>query len=241
MALTPQNEDAFFREVDEELRREQIGSFWRTYGRFIAIATVVGLAALGGWLFWQHQRTQAAGVASEQLSQAMAEVGQGKPDAARPALDSLAKGDNPAYRVTARLTEAAVALEKGDVKAAVAAYQAVIDDKAAAQPLRDLALVRQTATQFDTLPPADVVARLKPLAIAGNPWFGSAGEMTALAYAKMNKPELAQPIFEAIGQDEGVPESIRDRAARFATRVATPAAGTVPATTPQPAPSSAKE
>lgn len=241
MALTPQNNDAFFREVDEELRREQLGSFWRSYGLPIAIAIVVGLLALGGWLFWQHQQTKQAGAASEQLSQAMADVGQGKPAAAKPALDALAQGDSPAYRAAARLTEAAVALEKGDVKAAVAGYQAVIDDKAAAQPLRDLALVRQTAAQFDTLQPAEVVARLKPLAVAGNPWFGSAGEMTALAYAKMNKPELAQPIFEAIGKDEAVPESIRDRAARFATRVATPASP--PAATPQPglAPSSAKE
>ena len=239
MALTPQNEDAFFREVDEELRREQIGSFWRTYGRVVAIAIVVGLGALGGWLFWQHQRSQATGAASEQLSQAMTEVGQGKPAAAQPALDTLAKSDSPAYRAAARLTEAAVALEKGDVKTAVASYQAVIDDKDAAQPLRDLALVRQTATQFDTLQPADIVARLKPLAVAGNPWFGSAGEMTALAYAKMNKPELAQPIFEAIGKDEGVPESIRDRAARFATRVGAPAP--VAAPQPGPAPSSAKE
>lgn len=239
MALTPQNNDAFFREVDEELRREQIGSFWRSYGRFVAIAIVVGLAALGGWLFWQHQRSQAAGVASEQLTQAMAEVGQGRPAAAKPTLDALAQGDNPAYRAAARLTEAAVALEKGDVKAAVASYQAVIDDKAAAQPLRDLALVRQTAAQFDALPPAQIVEQLKPLAVAGNPWFGSAGEMTALAYAKMNKPELAQPVFAAIAKDDGVPESIRDRAARFATRVGAAAPAAAPQ--PGPAPSSAKE
>ena len=37
MALTPQNEETFFREVDEELRREQLGSFWRRYGRLLLV------------------------------------------------------------------------------------------------------------------------------------------------------------------------------------------------------------
>lgn len=235
MALTPQNNDAFFREVDEELRREQIGSFWRTYGRFIAIAIVAGLIALGSWLYWQHRQKQTADANSEQLTQAMMDIGQGKPAEATKTLDALKAGDSPAYRAAALLTAAAASLEKGDTKAALASYQAVIDDKAAAQPFRDLALVRQTAAQFDSLEPAQIVARLKPLAVAGNAWFGSAGEMTALAYVRMNKPELAAPIFEAIGKDEGAPLSIRERATQMATRIGSSAPAPVAAPTASPA------
>ena len=44
----------------------------------------------------------------------------------------------------------------------------------------DAALVRMTAIELDTLPPQAVVDRLKGLAVAGNPWFGSAGELTAI-------------------------------------------------------------
>ena len=61
-----------------------------------------------------------------------------------------------------------------------------------------------------------VGAHLKPLAVSGNPWFGSAGEMVAAAYIKMNKPELAGPLFAAIAKDEQVPETIRGRATRIA-------------------------
>lgn len=228
MALTPQNNDAFFREVDEELRREQLGSFWRTYGRLVAIAIVVGLIALGGWLYWQHQQKQAADANSEQLTQAMMEIGRGQQAEAAKKLEALKKGDSAAYRAAALLAEAAASLEKNDTKAAVASYQAVIGDEALAQPFRDLALVRQTAVQFDSLEPAQIVDRLKPLAVAGNPWFGSAGEMTALAYVRMNKPELATPIFEAIGKDEGVPISIRERASQLAARTAPPAPAASP-------------
>ncbi|ARS27938.1 tetratricopeptide repeat protein [Sphingomonas sp. KC8] len=230
MALTPQNNDAFFREVDDELRREQIGSFWRNYGRFIAIAVIAGLALFGGWLWWQHQQNSVADAASEQFTQALIEVGQGEPaaTAANAKLDKLAAEGNPAYRASALLTKAAAAQQKGDAKAAAAAYQAVASDTKLAQPYRDLATVRQVAAEFDTLQPAQVIERLKPLAVAGNPWFGSAGEMTAIAYMRMNKPDLAAPLFAAMAKDEGVPPSIRDRAGRMAATLGVDAAVATP-------------
>ena len=77
---------------------------------------------------------------------------------------------------------------------------------------RDLALIRQTTIEFDALKPQQVVDRLKPLAVEGAPWFGSAGELVAIAYMKMCKPELAGPMFAAMAKDENVPQSIRSRA-----------------------------
>jgi hypothetical protein len=84
------------------------------------------------------------------------------------------------------------------------------------QPYRDLALIRQTALEFEALKPQQVVDRLKPLAIEGAPWFGSAGELVAIAYMKMGKNDLAGPIFAAMAKDANVPQSIRSRARQMA-------------------------
>ena len=81
---------------------------------------------------------------------------------------------------------------------------------------RDLALVRQTAAEYDTLKPEQVVARLKSLAIPGNAWFGSAGEMVGVAYMRMNKPDLAAATFKAMIADEQVPGTIRSRVIQLA-------------------------
>jgi hypothetical protein len=216
LALTPTNEAAFFREVDEELRRERIGGFWRRYGRFLALGLVLALAALGGFLWWQAEQAKKAGADGEALTQALADLGQDKDKVAVPKLDALAVSDREGYRAAARLSKAALALQKGDEKGAVVQYKLVAEDPGLAEPFRNLALVRQTAAEFDRLPPDQVVARLKPLAVAGNPWFGSAGEMVAVAYLKLNKPELAGPLFAAIAKDEQVPETIRARATRIA-------------------------
>ncbi|WP_347400420.1 hypothetical protein [Sphingomonas paeninsulae] len=102
------------------------------------------------------------------------------------------------------------------MKSAAAQFGAVAADTSLAQPYRDLALVRQTASEYDTLKPEQVVARLKPLAIPGNPWFGSAGEMVGVAYMKMNKPDLAGATFKAMIGDEQVPPTIRSRIVQLA-------------------------
>lgn len=217
MAVTPQNNDAFFREVDEELRRAQLTVLWMRYGKLAIILVVLGLAALAGLLWWNHHREQVAGQDGEKLSTALHDLGDGKPASARPALEALGASPRAGYRAAAQMTLAGMALQDKNVKQAAADYQHVIDDAKVGQPTHDAALLRQTMAQFDSLPPATVVERLKPLAEAGKPWFGTAGEMVALSYVKMNKPELAGPLYGAIAKDKDVPESIRSRALQMAS------------------------
>jgi hypothetical protein len=109
----------------------------------------------------------------------------------------------------------------------------VMDDKGLAQPYRDLAAVRLTALEFDQMPPTDVIARLKPLTVAGNPWFGSAGEMTAMALLKMGRKDEAGRLFAAIAADDTVPDTIRSRAVQIAGTLGIDATASLPATARQ--------
>ncbi|MEO7248023.1 MAG: hypothetical protein ABIW31_06175, partial [Novosphingobium sp.] len=86
----------------------------------------------------------------------------------------------------------------------------------APQPFRDLAKIRQTALTFDTMKPDDVVTAMKPLAVPGNPWFGSAGELLGIAYMKQGHNDLAGPIFAAISRDKTVPDTLRLRSRQMA-------------------------
>ena len=102
-------------------------------------------------------------------------------------------------------------------KAAIAAFAAVAKDESIGKPFRDLALIRQTTMEFDTLPPDQVIARMKPLAAKGSPWAGSAGELIAVAQLKAGNPTQAGATFAALATDPGVPASIRSRAAQMAS------------------------
>ncbi len=215
MALTPQNSEAFMREVDDAVRQDQLLTFWERYGRILLAVIVLGLAAFGGWLYWQHySKTQSEAVSEQMDAVLTTAVGGGTPDAKQ--LDMLTQASQPGYRASAQLVKADLAARKGDTKGAAALYAAMAADTSIDQPYRDLALIRQTTIEFDGLKPQQVVDRLKPLAVEGAPWFGSAGELVALAYMKMNKNDLAGPMFAAMAKDENVPESIRSRARQMA-------------------------
>jgi hypothetical protein len=217
LAVPPNTNDAFLREVDEELRRDELVNVWRRYGRWIVVAVVVALAAFGGWLYWQHYQQQRAGDQGEKLLATYDQLAADKTAQAAPALAELATSSSPGYRAAAKFSQADVLLKKNDLKGAAAKFAEIAADTAVGQPFRDLALIRQTSAEYDSLKPQVVVERLRPLAQKGNPWFGSAGELVAIAYVQMNRPELARTLFDQISNDDGVPQSIRSRAVQMAS------------------------
>jgi hypothetical protein len=216
LAIKPADNEAFFREVDDELRRDQMANSWRRYGKLVVAGVVLLLAAIGGFLYWQHRQEEAAGRRAEELIQVFEQIQAGSTKEALPRLDAMAAEGGDGYRAAALLTKADLAAQANDDAGAIAAFRAVASDEALAAPYRELALIRQTAIEYDALAPAAVIDRLKPLAAAGSPWFGSAGEMVAIAYLKQGEPKRAAPIFAALAKDESLPASIRSRAVQMA-------------------------
>ena len=168
MALTPQNSEAFLREVHEAVRQDQLLTFWQRYGRWLVMALIAILALFAGWLYWRHYSATQSQAVSEQLDQLVdAAAGGGTPDAKQ--LGALVDASQPGFRASALLIAAGVAARKGDTKAAIAAYKAMAGDDRLDKPYRDLALIRQTTLEFETMKPQQVVDRLKPLAVQGAP------------------------------------------------------------------------
>ena len=216
MALTPQSNEAFLREVDEELRRDQAMALWRRWGKLAVAVVVLALAAFAGWLWWQSHSAARAGEQGEQFAAALDDLGAQRTAAAQPKLAALAGSSSDGYKAMAVFTQADILLQKDDLKGAAAKFASIAGDTSMAQPLRDLALVRQTSAEYDTLAPQVVIDRLRSLAVKGNPWLGTAGEMTAAAHLRMGRRDLAGRLYAQIARDEGVPPSIRQRAVQMA-------------------------
>lgn len=216
MVVTPDSpNEAFLREVDEDLRRDRMRDFGKRYGTWIVAAVVLFLAAVGGWLYWQEQQRQKAAAQSEELMAVYNDIGTGKTDVAKRRVQPLKEANNDIVRALALLTEAAIALESNDRNTALANYRTLADG-GVPEPYRNLGLIRATALEFDKLKPEEVIARLQPLTNPGDPWFASAGEMTAMAHLKQGRREQAGRTFAAIAADKQAPESARSRAAQIA-------------------------
>ena len=213
---TDRSEQVFLREVDEAVREDQLKHFATRYGIWIFAAVVIGLGSLAGFIFYQNSQSEDSGLRSEEYVAAIDSVRQDNLDGAATALEPLTEAEQPGYRAAAQVLQANIALEKNDPKKAIEGYAKVIADDSLPQPFRDLALIRKTTAEFDTLKPQQVIDRLKPLAVPGNPWFGSAGEMVAVSYLNMNKSDLAGPLFAQLAKDDSVPATIRSRALQMA-------------------------
>ncbi|QUL39402.1 tetratricopeptide repeat protein [Erythrobacter sp. JK5] len=204
------------REIDEAVRKDDVEQFAKKYGVAIAGLLAIVLVGFGGYLFWDSRNEAALEAESETIVSALDSTQAGEFDAAAKKVDPLLDSGSPGARTSARFLKAGAALEQGKFDEAVALYKQVADDPDAPPALRDLARIREVATNFDTRKPADVIAKLKDLAVPGNAFFGSAGELTAIAHLESGNRREAGAMFAAIAKDEDVPNTLRTRARQMA-------------------------
>ena len=228
MALPNDPAESFVREVDENLRRDQMRDMAKAYGKWIVVAAILFLAAVAGYLFWQNYQREQAAADSEAMSAALDKVAAGDTGGARTGLEPFSDSSNDVTRASALLGQASLALRQNDRKAAIDLFRRVADDGGLPQPYRDLATVRLTMTEYDQLKPDEVIARLSPLTKPGNPFFGTAGEMTGMAMLTKGDRMGAGRLFAQIAADQQVPDSIRSRAVQIAGSLGVDATASMP-------------
>jgi len=228
LALPSDPAETFVREVDENLRRDQLRDMARAYGKWIVAAVVLFLAAVGGYLYWQSREEQRAIADSEAMSTALDKVADGNVKGAVTDLVPLSESRSDVTRASALLGRAALALRQNDRKTASDLYKQVAADEGLPQPFRDVATVRGTMTDYDSLKPDEVIARLSALTQPGNPFFGSAGEMTGMALIAKGDRNGAGQLFARIAADRQVPETIRSRAVQIAGSLGVDATASMP-------------
>ena len=200
----------------------------KSYGKWIVAAVILFLAAIGGYLFWQDRQQKQAAEQGETLSAALDKAGSGNIKGAQTDLAPLGDSSNDIVRASAELARAALALRQNDRKTAIDIYQRLAADDGLPQPYRDLATVRGTMTEYDSIKPDEVIARLSPLAQQGKPFFGTAGEMVALAMLAKGDRNGAGQLFARLAADRQVPETIRSRAVQFAGSLGVDATASLP-------------
>lgn len=227
MALTPttppaastssSEDDVLIREIDEAVREDAVLGFLKTHGVKLLGGITLLIAGLGGYMLWDNYREGALEQQSETLISALDYAQQRDFKTAAEKTAPLLGADTSAgARVAARFVQAGTALEEGDAAKATLLYRAIAADENAPPALRDLARVRDVSTNFDTMKPAEVIAKLGSLAKPDNAFFGSAGELVAMAHLESGNRAEAGRLFAAIAKNEDQPETLRSRARQMA-------------------------
>jgi hypothetical protein len=219
LALSPTNDAALLQEVDEAVRKDRLDTIMQRYGRWIIGGVIAALLAFGGYLFWDHRQDAARGEQAEKLIAAFEKLGANQPRAATAELQKIAAEGGPAYRAAAQMQEANIKAQAGDLKGAAALMAKVAADTDLDQSLRDLALIRQTAFEYDMLKPETVIARMKPMVDAKDPvssWFASAAELSATAHYQLGQFDQAGALYGRIAKLPDVTRSLQSRSVQMA-------------------------
>ncbi len=206
------SDDSFMREVEEELRSDKVSEFWKKYKLLViggAIAIVVGTAGTG---FYKSYKQGVAGESGDQFLSAVELSNDGKHDEAIAQLEVLGKEGVGEYPALAQIRLASELVKKGEAEKAVEAFDAIANDTNFNETLRNVARLRAGLILVDNGTYDQVSDRLQTMSETGKSFRHSARDGLGLSAWKHEKYEDALIWFQAILDDEGSPNGIRQRA-----------------------------
>ena len=201
-----------FKEVDEDLRREQARKLWDRYGPYViglALLIVVATAGYRGWEYWREQQAQATG---DRFLAALDLANKGEHEQAIAALKEIEANGSGSYPVLAGFRVASEMAATGKIEDAIAEYDAIARRGGTSDAIKSLARLRAAALLVDTANLADLKTRLDDLAGTGNIWRHNARELLGLAAWRTGDLEAARNYFDEINKDQEAPQDLRQRA-----------------------------
>lgn len=168
--------------LDEHEQSERVQDWLRRNGAGLIGGVVLGLAAIGGWQWWQRDQEAGQLAAADQYQQVVGGI-QADTAAASTQVAELPSGT---FQVLASLQLAAAQVEAGQADAAIATLRAIRTDDPAMQ---DVVARRLARLLIDTGEPAQA---LDLLGTADNP---AALEIRGDAQLALGKPELAREAY----------------------------------------------
>jgi hypothetical protein len=197
-----------FKEVDEDVRRDKAAEFWKKYqNHFIALAVLIVLAT-AGWRYYDYQRLQTAEAAGAEFAHAL-ELDQAGKQADAAAILAKLVGTGPSgYRLLARFASAALEA-KTDAAGAIAAYDALAEDRAAPPLFQETARLRAALLRLDAGQGDKAKAAFEALAAPTGAYRQTAREMLGVIALATQDYEGAGKWLDMVAADPDAPRSVR--------------------------------
>lgn len=204
-----------FREVEEEVRREQYEQLWKKYGDYIIAAVaflVIGVAAFQLWRYYDaRQRARA----SDEYQAAEALLDSRKPVDAAADFARLSKDAPSGYAQISQLQAADALLAAGKKKEAVAVYKQI--EGSSDTILSAVARIRIGWAIVEDAPRLELETLLAPLTDPTSGWKSVAREILAYSDYHMGATKQALAAYESLAGDKDAPMGVRQRADAMAT------------------------
>lgn len=190
-----------FREVNEDLRREQLKQLWNKYGKFVVAIAVLIVVAVAAYQYLDARQQRQASESGDRFQATVDLYAAGDLVSAEAAFLALAEDGHGDYPTLALMSAAGIRAETGDIAGAAAAFDAVALANNTDPALRDAARIRAALLLVDTEPLAAIRQRMEPFTEEGNPYRILAFEILAVAAIGADELGLAGDWVVEMVQD----------------------------------------
>ncbi|GAA4660626.1 tetratricopeptide repeat protein [Bartonella pachyuromydis] len=204
--------DSFIAEVNAEFRQEKALAFWKRYGFWIIGTVILFILMIVAYQVYHHEQIKKAGYIGDAFVKSLDFADTRQFDEAIKQLEDVKVSHFGGYPFLARLHEASLFMEQGDVVKSVEAFDSVAADERAPQILRKVAKIRAAYILVDTGTLEDVKKRVKDMANDIDPMRMTAREALGLAAYKADKMDEAVDYFRKISAEGALGSKVTDRA-----------------------------
>ena len=204
-------QEAFIREVTEEVKNDNLKQMWEKYGLYIILLVVLaitGAVSFEGFKSWRRTQSETW---SDTYAYALNLENQGKYDESLKVLEQMEKTGGNIYSDIARLQTANILLEQGKNDEAVKILEEISADKSINKKLRDVSIIKLASYKLDNAPREEIDALLQPLIKENGSWTNITKEMTAMAAIRDGKIDEAQAIYNEILNTPNLPDGLKMR------------------------------
>jgi len=204
-------QDSLLREVEEEIRREQMAKLWQRYSGLIVAAAAFIVLGVAGYKYLETRRIAAEQTAGADYSAAETLNDNKKKDEAEAAYKKIAEEGPSGYGALAKLQLAAALAKDGKTADAIATYDALGKDSGSDNLLKSFAQLQAASLRMPDADYAEIQNRLTPLAGDDAPFGKSARELLGVAAYKAGKFDEARKHLEPLLIDPNVSEALQER------------------------------
>ena len=209
-ALDDDFADAFIKEVDEDVKNDNLKAMWDKYGLYIVILVVASLTLAVSFesiKAWKLKRDQAA---TNTYISTIEMKNNGKLEESLLMLRKISEDGSGIYRDIAKLQTVNILLEQGKVEEAVEELKAIVANEKINQSLRAASRLKLVSLQFDNFTSAEINELLQPLENDAE-WKPYAAEFIAMAAIRDNDIEKAREIYSEIVTLPNLSDELRAR------------------------------
>jgi hypothetical protein len=204
-----------FKEVDEDLRRDNAAKVWKKYAPYIigtVVAVVLAVAGVQGWRAYDLDRRSKL---SDKFATALDAAAAGDTASSQEILSDLSDPASGGYQGLAAFEDARLRAKNGDIDGAIAIWDRLAATSSLGESLQKAAVILSVMNQIDTGDAQSLRQRLEPLTAEGQPYRAAALEMSALLALRQGDKEEARTLYSTLADDRNAPAGTRARATQM--------------------------